>query len=58
MPFNRPFNGTVMLEFNIGFNACYASKPDGSTVMMDSLMVRATISYFLKGDTEKVYVTA
>jgi hypothetical protein len=31
--------------------------PDGSTVIMDSLMVRATISYFLKEDTEEVYVT-
>jgi hypothetical protein len=57
MPFYRPFNGTVMLEFNLGFNACHASMPDGSTVIMDSLMVRATISYFLKGDTEEVYVT-
>jgi len=46
-----------MLEFNLGFNARYASMPDGSTVMIDSLMVRATISYFLKVDMEDVYVT-
>ena len=46
-----------MLEFNLGFNARYALMTDGSTVIIDSLMVRATVSYFLQVDTKDVYVT-
>jgi hypothetical protein len=46
-----------MLKFNLGFNARYALMADGSMVMIDVLMVRATVSYFLKIDTEDVYVT-